>query len=147
MPKYVFECSACNTRFSRTLKMEEHPTHTCPSCQGQAPRLWDGQGFGFDFAEGSAPGNSGVSKQDHPTADQAVGRSSDERWGEIHARDEVKDKVGEMGETHALIRRHGHEEGQPYIEYEAGTPELIKGRKRIGKQIDQILESQNKKGQ
>ena len=94
MPKFTFECSPCNARFTRTLKMGEHPHHPCPSCKKPAPRLWAAQGFAFDFAEGGkAPGNSGVTKHDYPTADNAVGRSSDKRWAEYAEREKVKKQV------------------------------------------------------
>lgn len=131
MPRYTFECTGCNTQFTRTLKMGDHPTHACPSCGQEASRLWDGQKFGFDFAAGGTPGNSGVSKQDNPTADQVVGRDAERRWGEIHARDEVKQKVREKGGTHALTRRQGVENGQPYVEYGAGGEPVLEHRRQF----------------
>lgn len=134
MPKYTFECPGCQTQFERTLKMGEHPTHPCPSCQGAAPRVWMGQGFGFDFAasQGAAPANTGVAKMDYPTADQAVGQSADARWAEYNARETVKTKVREVGENRALVRRNGED----FVEYQAGAQNLIDGRKKLVKEAE-----------
>lgn len=133
MPKYTFECTGCRTQFTRTLKMGDHENHPCPSCGTAAPRYWGGQGFGFGFAAGSgAPGNTGVNKDDYPTADQAVGRSAEGRWGEYDERAKVKDKVREVGGTHALIRRHVTEDdGKPAVEYEAGGERVLKTRRKL----------------
>lgn len=131
MPRYTFECASCSTRFSRKLKMGEHPTHPCLSCGAEADRFWEGESFGFDFQEGSVPGNSGVSKQDYPTADQAVGRDAEKRWEQLRARDEVKDRVRQVGGHRALQRQHGVEGGKPYIEYQAAGEKLIKGRRKL----------------
>lgn len=135
MPKYTFACPTCNTEFERTLKMGEHPTHPCPACQGPAPRVWMGQGFGFDFAasQKAAPANTGVTKHDYPTADQAVGSSSDARWAEYNAREKVKGQVRDVGGNRALIRKNG----EGYVEYEAGTQNLIEGRKKLVKEADE----------
>jgi len=135
MPKYTFECPGCQTQFTRTLKMGGHEDHLCPSCGTSAPRFWGGQGFGFGFAEGSgAPGNTGVTKDDYPTADQAVGKSAQGRWQEQAARAQVKDKVREVGDTHALIRRHVTEEGKPAVEYEVGGEKVLKTRRKLVKE-------------
>ena len=136
MPRYTFDCVNCNARFTKTLKTGEHPTHGCPECGEEAPRLFDGQGFGFDFAEGKTPGNSGVTKQDYPTADQAVGRSAEARWGEVTARKQVKDKVREVGGTHALIRRNGSD----YVEYEAGGEAILEKRRKLVKDGNELPE-------
>ena len=114
MPQYVFECPVCNVRFERTLKMGEHTTHPCPSCQDPAPQVIDTE-FGFAFAQGNgAPANSGVHDHDYPTADKAVGRSADERWDLIQRRETVKNEARKKGDTHALIRHTGRD----YIDYE-----------------------------
>ena len=116
MPKYVFECQGCSTRFERTLKMDAHPTHPCPSCKDEAPRLFTGNGFSHAFAAGNgAPGNSGVHDYDNPTADRIVGRSAEERWAEYRERDKVKKKVREVGGTGALVRA----DGDGFVEYDA----------------------------
>lgn len=93
-----------------------------------------GQGFGFDFAGSptAAPANTGVSKHDYPTADQAVGSSAEERWGEYVAREGIKGQVREAGGSRALIRRNG----KGYVEYEAGTANLIEARKKLVKEAD-----------
>jgi len=138
MPRYTFECVHCNARFTKTLKTGEHPTHGCPECGEEAPRLFEGQGFGFGFAEGGQPGNSGVSKHDNPTADQAVGQSAEARWGELEARKKVKDKVREVGDTHALIRRNG----DGYVEYEAGGDPVLEKRRKLVKDGNELPEKQ-----
>jgi len=136
MPKFTFEC-ACETQFTRTLKMGEHKTHECPACGKDATRVWEG--FGFAFAPGGkAPANSGVSKHDYPTADYAVGSDADKRWQEHAAREVVKSKVRKKGGTHALIR----ETGKDYIEYKAGSDGLIKGRKGLAKEVKEIRAKQ-----
>lgn len=133
MPKYSFECE-CGTQFSKTLKMGEHPTHECPNCEQEAPRVWEG--FGFSFAPGgSAPANSGVAKHDYPTADYAVGRDADSRWAEYRARERVKDKVREVGGSRALIRKNG----QDYVEYTAGGSKLIEDRKKVNQELTEVL--------
>lgn len=78
MPKYTFECPGCQAQFTRTLKMGDHEAHPCPSCGTAAPRFWGSESFGFGFApsDSAAPGNSGVTKDDYPTADHAVGKSA-----------------------------------------------------------------------
>jgi putative FmdB family regulatory protein len=137
MPKYTFECVNCSTRFTKTLKTGVHPTHGCPECGEEAPRLFDGQSFGFDFAAGNgAPGNSGVSKQDYPTADQAVGRDAEGRWAEIDARNRVKDQVREHGGHRALIRRNG----TGFVEYEAGGEPVLERRRQFVKEGNELPE-------
>ena len=137
MPKYVFECPSCDLQFSRALKMGEHPDHLCPNCNTTAPRQWNGNGFGFDFAQGTTPGNSGVSKQDHPTADQAVGHSADQRWAEYNEREKVKEKVREVSGHRALRRAHGP--GNQHVEYRAGGEGIVKGRKKLAHEVNQQL--------
>jgi len=138
VPRYTFECQNCSVRFDRNLKMGEHATYTCPSCKEAAPRLWDGQGFGFDFAvtEGTQKANSGVTKHDYPTADIAVGMSADTRWQEIQAREEVKREVRQGGQTAGLVRKHGP--SNTYIEYEAVTSERNEARKRLIEDVKRV---------
>ena len=140
MPKFTFECVTCTTNFTRTLKMGPHPTHPCPACKAPAPRLWNGQSFGFDFSAtaATAQGNSGVSKHDHPTADQAVGRSANARWAEIQEREKVKDEVRKVGGHRALKRRTG----EKYVEYEAGDANLIEKRKKLVAGANRAYEKQ-----
>lgn len=143
MPKYSFECQSCNVRFTRNLKMGVHGTHECPSCKDEAPRIWDGQGFGFDFAqtEGTKNANSGVSKHDYPTADVAVGMSADVRWKEIQAREEVKRKVRQGGQRLALSRKDAPD--HTYIDYSAVTPEQNEARKGLieeAKRVEKVVQ-------
>ena len=121
MPRYTFECQMCSTRFDRTLKMGDHPTHECPSCKEAAPRLFDHAAFGFGFSSGgTAAANSGVHDHDYPTADKAVGRSAETRWSTYRERDVIKKKVREVGASPALERI----DGEGYTEYTAmGQPQ------------------------
>lgn len=133
MPKYRFDCS-CGLSFQRTLKMGEHPTHACPACKGDAPRVFEG--FGFNFAQGgSAPANSGVTKHDYPTADQVVGSDADQRWAEYREREKVKTRVREVGGNRALIRKNG----QDFVEYQAGNQATVETRKRVSKELTEVL--------
>jgi len=132
MPQYTFSC-LCGVQFTRTLKAGNHSMHVCPDCGEEAPRQWDGQGFGFDFTPGSTPGNSGVTKHDSPTADQAVGRSAEARWEEYDEREKVKEKVREVGGTRALRRRTYANA----IEYEEGG-NVVAERKKIVDRIRQF---------
>lgn len=135
MPKYEFDC-VCGLQFERTLKMGEHPMHVCPICGEAANRVWAGGSFGFGFAEGnSSPANSGVTKHDYPTADYAVGASSDQRWSEYRARDQVKRQVREKGSHRTLIRQNGKD----YIEYKSGSDGLVETRKKLVKEVNQVL--------
>jgi len=109
MPKYSFECPNCKLTFSRMLKVGEHPDHPCPKCKGAAKRHWHGQGVSFNFqpTPGTDQGNSGVTKDDYPTADHLVGRTADQRWGHIRERDAAKAELRQKTGTHALRRQNG----------------------------------------
>lgn len=134
MPVYTFECQRCSTRFDRTLKMGDHPTHECPSCKEEAPRLFAGTGFGFAFSSGGqAPANSGVHGQDYPTADMAVGRSAEARWSTYAERDKVKKKVREVSGTGALARV----DGEGYVDYASMSGQEKEAR---GKLVDYAVE-------
>jgi putative FmdB family regulatory protein len=115
VPKYVFECQTegCSLRFERSLKMDDHPSHECPNCHEVAPRVMEGFAFGFK-EDPSKLGNSGVHKEDYPTADHAVGRDAEKRWGHYAERDKVKAEARKLGETPALMRKTG----QDFVEYE-----------------------------
>ena len=131
MPQYVFECQneSCNCRFDRVLKMGDHPTHPCPSCREPAPRCLLGEGFAFGFKVGQEQqGNSGVHKEDYPTADHAVGRSATSRWSSYNDRKKVKEEVRQQGENHGLIRR----DGDGFVEYEAMSKNSLAARKAVG---------------
>lgn len=134
MPKYVFECQtdSCNLRFERNLKMGEYTSHKCPECFKEAPRVLDGEGFAFAFAKKeSAPiGNTGVHKDDYPTADQLVGRDAEERWQSYEEQKKVKDAARKMGGTHALIRH----QGKDYIDYEPMTEAGRNARRNLARE-------------
>lgn len=134
MPKYTFHCQTdtCKLQFSRTLKMGEWPTHTCPNCKDAAPRLYEGFGFAFQPGAGTASANTGVHDHDYPTADKIIGRSSQERWGEYRQRQKVKDAVRKKGGS-ALVRR----DGPGYVEYDAMTDSAKTAR---GKVVDQVVD-------
>jgi putative FmdB family regulatory protein len=121
MPKYVFECQGCdNLRFERSLKMGDHPTHVCPLCKEDAPRVISSFGFAFQGG-GSAPANSGVHDLDYPSADKVVGRSAHDRWSTYVDRDQVKKKVRKVGQAPELMRT----DGEGYTEYTA-MPKTLK---------------------
>lgn len=119
MPKYIFECQ-CGLRFDRTLKMGLHPTHGCPSCREEAPRIFSGVDFGFAFAANAnaVSPNTGVHDLDHPSADKAVGRSADNRWQTYHNRASIKDKVRKVAGVQQLARV----DGDGYTDYTSMTP-------------------------
>lgn len=133
MPKFSFECK-CGLAFTRSLKMGEHKMHECPSCHEDAPRVFES--FGFNFAPGgSAPANSGVSKQDYPSADQIVGSDSDKRWQIYEDRERLKTGVRKVGGNRALIRTNGPD----YVEYSAGSQTTIETRKGLASELSEIL--------
>ena len=105
MPVYRFKCE-CSLQFERKLAMGAHPTHKCPECTKDAPRLFAGTNLGLKFAQGSSPtSNSGFHDLDYPTADKAVGRDADIRWDGFMERDKLKQKVRNGGQQKALIRK------------------------------------------
>lgn len=119
MPKYVFQCGkdGCNVRFERTLHLDNHKIHSCPGCGEDAPRYLEGEGFGFSFS-GSSTGstaNTGIHKEDYPTADHVVGKSADARWGEYGERSKVKEAARMQGGAYPLIRHTttGHIDYEP----------------------------------
>lgn len=140
MPRYVFDCQTegCNLRFERTLKMGDHPNHPCPQCKTDAPRVLDQEGFAFAFAqpEKAAPGNTGVHKDDYPTADHAIGKDAEARWGSYQEQAKVKAIAREKGETHALIRH----QGKDFIDYEPMTDAGLSARKNLAKQAMKAME-------
>lgn len=129
MPQYTFECQTCALRFTRTLKMDNYATQPCPNCTDAAPLVVEGFAFKFEATPGASPGNSGVHDLDYPTADKAIGRSADQRWGLIHERDKVKAEARRQGGTHALIRHTGDD----YIDYEPMNPAGIDARRELAK--------------
>jgi len=144
MPRYTFHCQqeGCNLRFTRTLKMGPWPTHPCPTCKEESPRLWEGFGFAFEAGAGSAQANTGVHDQDYPSADKVVGRSADVRWAEYRERQKVKDRVRKKGGS-ALLRR----DGPGYIEYDAMTDTAKKAREKVVDYAVAIERSQPKPSQ
>lgn len=141
MPRFTFECEACLVQFTLNLKMGLHETHPCPECEEEAPRLFEGFGFGFGESKAGSPGNTGVSKDDYPTADHAVGSSADKRWEVITARERVKKQVREVSGERALIRRNGKD----FVEYEAGSQDLVQGRKTLVKKVNTLYEQKASK--
>jgi putative FmdB family regulatory protein len=105
MPQYTFYCEPCNLEFKKKLSMGEHPKHKCPACRGDAGRHMEGFGFDFAPAAGTAQANSGVSKHDYPTADNIVGRSAEERWQIMDARNKAKRKLRTETGAVALSRK------------------------------------------
>lgn len=133
MPKYTFFCKDCQLEIERRLSMGSHPTHKCPSCRKQAPRHFDGQGFGFGFTrtEGSKNANSGVAKHDYPTADEAVGSSAEERWKVMDARNKVKAKLRSDSEAVSLARKDVRVGGAMVSDYTAMGKGQFDARKQM----------------
>jgi len=131
MPQYTFYCSTCNLQFKKRLGMGDHPQHKCPSCKKLAGR--EIKGFGFDFAvtEGTAKANSGVTKHDYPTADNIVGRSAEDRWKVLDARNRAKKSLREQSGAVALSRRDLVEKGQPVSEYTSLGDTQFQARKKL----------------
>jgi putative FmdB family regulatory protein len=141
VPKYTFECQTegCGLRFERTLKVGEHPAHECPACHEDAPQVIEGFAFAFKVGEGQE-GNSGVHKEDYPTADQAVGRDAERKWETMGERSKVKAKVREVGKTGALIRK----DGETYTDYEAMTPAKQAAHKHLAHRADLAIQAAQK---
>lgn len=140
MPQYTFYCKPCNLQFTKRLRMDSNQEYKCPSCKKMAPRKV--QGFGFDFAptEGTARANSGVSKHDYPTADNIVGRSAEERWQALDARNRAKKQLRDQTGAVALSRRDFTENGTPVTEYTSlGTPQF-EARKKLEGRFRQTAE-------
>lgn len=131
MPKYTFVCDTCVVEFERTLKMGDHLTHECPSCSEQAPRVWEANAVSFGFKESpkAVPTNTGVHKEDYPTADHLIGKDADKRWEQIHAREQAKQEARQQGGTHALRRKNGED----YIDYEPLTAVGRDARRKLAK--------------
>lgn len=135
MPKYVFECEGCSLKFERNLRMGDHPTHACPSCKGSAPQVMEGFGFAFARKEGAPIGNTGVHKDDYPTADQLVGRDADSRWETYNEKEKVKRQLRTQDGTHALRRK----DGASYIEYQTLSSGERDARRKTAKQALQAM--------
>ncbi len=119
MPKYIFLCEkqGCEVRFERILSPDNPLTHPCPNCKEPAPRYLRAEGFAFAFANATtgATANTGVHKEDYPTADHAVGKSAEARWGEYSERTKVKEAARQQGGDYPLIRHTepGHIDYEP----------------------------------
>lgn len=137
MPRYEFECQECSLRFTRNLKMGDHPSHGCPRCRALAPRLWTS--FGFSFTDGgSAPGNSGVHKDDYPTADHGVGKDAERKWAEIHARQRAKQQLRDTCGTDKLTRRD--DPAGDFIEYDGLSEAGVAARKNTLRKANDVAD-------
>jgi putative FmdB family regulatory protein len=139
MPKYVFECKSCSVRFDRILKIGDYLVYPCPSCKEDAQRVFSGNGFGFGFSapSGSAIANTGVHDNDYPTADKAVGRSAEQKWGIYNERNAIKSKVRKEGNSYALTRIDGNDD----IKYSVMSRKRVKERKEIINYADKVRKS------
>lgn len=140
MPRYAFICDVCVLEFNRILKMGEHPTYPCPSCSEPAARVFESNGisFGFKEAPNATPANTGVHKEDYPTADHLIGKDADKRWGMIHEREKVKQEARTKAGTHALIRHNGGD----HLDYEPMTETGLNARRRLAKATLDAIRSQ-----
>lgn len=139
MPRFTFECQIgeCNLRFEKNLKMGDYASYECPNCHDQAPRVMEGFAFDFKDKAGALPGNTGVHKDDYPTADQAVGKDADKRWEQHRERDVVKNQVRQQGGSPALIRRTAKDGS--YVEYEAMSETGRQARRASAKKAVEAL--------
>jgi putative FmdB family regulatory protein len=139
MPKYSFECQNldCGLQFERILKMGDNLLHPCPACGEDAPQVIDG-GFGFSFdVSPHKEGNSGVHKDDYPTADRAVGRDAERRWEVIDKRNKVKAQIRANSGTGALIRK---DEPGGKTSYAVLSPEQQVARQDTARRAGRALE-------
>lgn len=132
--KYVFHCS-CGLIFSRSMPVGNYKSLKCPSCSNPAPRKLD-EAFAFSFKEEGA-GNTGVHKEDYPTADHAVGRDADRKWALLHERQKLKQQARAMGQTQALMRTTTDR----YIDYTPMSDAGIKARRRLVDKAVPILKN------
>jgi len=95
------------------------------------------EGFGFSFSSSpsAATANTGVHKDDYPTADQIVGREAEHNWGVIHRREKVKEEARGQGGTHALIRH----DGEGFIDYEPMSDGGRVARRNLAKRAVEAL--------
>lgn len=90
MPIYEFKCPSCSTVFEDRFRERDVKSHPCPECGTEAKRKLSG--FGFQFASGKIPGNTGVDSLDSDV-DKVVGRDADKRWEAIKNRNAYKRQV------------------------------------------------------
>lgn len=100
MPMYEFKCPSCDLIFEKLIRKTEVKSHSCPACDAEAPKKL--AGFGFQFASGKVPGNTGVDSLDYDV-DKAVGRDAEKRWEAVKDRKAYKRQVqhdnGGIGEV------------------------------------------------
>jgi len=90
MPIFEFKCASCSLRFEKLVRKKDVDTYPCPSCEKDAKKKLSG--FGFRFASGKTPGNTGVDSLDR-SVDKAVGRDADLRWEAVKNRNAYKRQV------------------------------------------------------
>jgi hypothetical protein len=93
--------------------------------------VWEDTSLSFGFADSpnNAPANSGVHKEDYPTADHLIGKDAEKRWGTLHERERVKAAARQQGGSHALIRTTGDE----FIDYEPMSNAGRNARRKLAK--------------
>lgn len=138
MPKFLFKCPEHDV-FQVTLKQGDHQYADCPSCKQESERVIEE--FGMTFQVGKVPGNSGVTSIDYPTADMAVGASSEVRWDEINRREDVKGKLRKMAGSRPLVRINTSQDGKPAIDYVAPGDKVIQIRKKVIADFNKITSS------
>lgn len=131
MPQYTFYCESCNLEFKKKLQMGAHPNHKCPSCRGDSERVLENFGFDFSPSAGTPNANTGVAKNDYPTADHIVGQSAEARWEIMDARNKAKKKLREQSGAVALSRKDLVEGGKKVSEYTALGQTQFEARKHL----------------
>jgi putative FmdB family regulatory protein len=85
MPNYTFKCDNCNTRFEKSLKIEQAEKGiACINCGTITTNKLPPSGVGFKMAE---------SKKIPKDIDLAVGKDAAKKWEEYEEKKRLKDKI------------------------------------------------------
>lgn len=90
MAVFEFQCSGCGLRVEKLFRKDAPDNIDCPNCGDESSRQL--ASFGFQFADGKVPGNTGVYSLDS-SIDRRVGRDAKNRWEAIKDRDSEKHRV------------------------------------------------------
>jgi putative FmdB family regulatory protein len=96
MPTYVYECTACSTRFERWQSFHDDPITVCPECEGTTRRVYFPAGIIFkgsgwyitDSRKNGASNGASASTSDGKTDGSSDTKSTEK------ASDKSETKVG-----------------------------------------------------
>jgi len=95
MPQYSYICKKCSLEFTRIRPVKDcNDTFPCPECNEPTPRQF-------------VAAISSIWKTDLPTfqnIDMTVGKQAEERWNQIYARQEIKNKIRKENENPRLAK-------------------------------------------